>query len=216
MGTAEPRVAPTVKIAGDGTFSATGGGPVAAPVPSGGQAQVSRPSAAVPLFPPIAPATPLAAEMPRTISQAPGAAAMPRSMSQPPGQASAAPRTSSRPPDLAAEAPRKMSQPPGGSQPRSHASPPVGTPAVARNGASAGARPSAPISRPSGKPVTRPSIAPVHGDSSAARGGRRWGLIVLLVIIDLGLAGSGAFMLLRGLAEPSPGDVPSTTQPKAP
>jgi len=45
------------------------------------------------------------------------------------------------------------------------------------------------------------------------------GLIVVVLIVDLGLAGAGAFLLLRGLsatASVSASGLPSTTQTKAP
>ena len=160
MGTAQARVAPTVKIEDDAVF----------PRPS--QPQVSRPQpAAFPLFPPIAPASqPPIDAMPRTASQPP-VASMARSVPMNQAPAHAYGQTQAQ---QAQQMPQPQSQ---GSQPRT------------------------PAARPSGKPIARPSAPAVLDESADAlpRSGRRWGLIVLILIIDLGLAGSGGFMLWRGL-----------------
>jgi hypothetical protein len=64
-------------------------------------------------------------------------------------------------------------------------------------------RPSAPQvqrSQPPRPAASAPSIdGASHRGTSVPRKGRNWPLIVILFIIDLGLAGSGAFMLQRGL-----------------
>jgi hypothetical protein len=104
---------------------------------------------------------------------------------------------------------------------RPHASPPAGTAAVVRESPPAGARPSAPLAKPASKPATKPvvrtSTSSLRGDSgSGPAGGRNWPLIVILVILDLGLAGSGALLLARGLAEPDAPTVSTTSPPHSP
>lgn len=199
-------MAPTIKITDDAKFPLVGNGDAQvtnvrqsaaqaqAPYqPGTGSRQLSSP---VPLFPPVPPASvPPPDVMPRTPSLAPSVgAAMPRAMSQPPQMPAPAP----------APLPRAISSPPGaqGSQPRPSQGLTVQDRPSARNVQAAPARPAAPAPVDESGPTPR-------------RGGRRWGVIVVLLIIDLGLAGSGGFMLLRGLA----GDValpPTTSQPKAP
>lgn len=176
MGTAEPRVAPTVKITDNR----------AAVRPSGAQAQqlASRP-APVPLFPPYAPET-----APRTSSRPPTAGAVDESSTvreRPSHRQIAAP---SQPPSQ----PSQPSQSPRPSQPQ-------GSGRVAPS-----------------KPMAARPAAPVIAEP-APRRGRRMGLVVVLLIVDLGLAGAGTFLLLRGLYAPaavSASGLPSTTQTKAP
>jgi hypothetical protein len=50
--------------------------------------------------------------------------------------------------------------------------------------------------------MQRPSV-PELSTSMAPRQGRRWGLIVAVGILDLGLIGAGIYMLMEGLATPT-------------
>ena len=214
--TAEARVAPTIKITDDAKFPMFGNGDaqITNLRPNSPQHEVAPPggppsyqmASPVPLFPPIAPASrPPPDVMPRTPSLAPGAG-VPRAISQPPQM-----------PVTPVPLPRSISSPPGahGSQPRPsegltvlerpsnrHLNPSTPAPVAGRTGHDGG-------SLPRGGSINELEVTPRGG-------GRRWGLIVLLLIIDLGLAGSGAVMLQRGLAS---GDVPappSTSPSKAP
>jgi hypothetical protein len=135
-----------------------------------------------------------------SLSQVPTNVIPPRSLSVPPNQAvrAASPPPGSIPPGRSSTEPQRHSTPlPSGGKPQP--SGPIPQPAP----------------RPSARPVVRPSVSSVRGGSSGAPavGGRSWPLIVLLLIIDIGLAGSGAFMLIRGLSDP-PAAAP--TSQKAP
>jgi hypothetical protein len=66
--------------------------------------------------------------------------------------------------------------------------------------------PNGTVQRPRAPAPTAPSLT---GDSIAERpaGGRRWGLIAFILLVDLGLAGAGAWMLNEsrgGAAAPPP------------
>jgi len=116
---------------------------------------------------------------------------MARSVSSPPGTVMQA--------GGAAIAPRPMNQAPAHAYGQTQAQQAQQMPQPQPQGQ--GSQPRTPAARPSGKPIARPSAPAVVDESADAlpRSGRRWGLIVLILIIDLGLAGSGGFMLWRGL-----------------
>lgn len=61
----------------------------------------------------------------------------------------------------------------------------------------------------SARPMAEPSM------SMPAVQSPRWGLIISILIVDLGLAGAGAFMLMKGLAKPTPVTEPAKSEPAA-
>lgn len=120
-----------------------------------------------------------------TTRPAPGAppAANPYNAGLPPSAGTAQPRSISP-----VNAPLGSS-PPSGRQnsqpPRAHTTPPADTSIP-------------PVQRTSGPQPRRQT--PAESVAAAAPAGRRWGLIVVVLLLDLGLAAAGAWMLSQGLA----------------
>ncbi len=58
-------------------------------------------------------------------------------------------------------------------------------------------------------PSARPYAAPEPSGSMPAIPGPRWGVIAIVLVVDLGLAIAGALMLQRGLRDPEPAAKPT-------
>jgi len=139
------------------------------------------------------------------------------------GYGSVPPQNHSVPPQNAGYGsvpPQNHSVPPqnagyGSVPPQNHSVPPQNQPRGSTPPAGVSSRPDANrepravSSRPSGRAATAPAgtsapqsrRAETPAESvAAAPSGRRWGLIIFVLLIDIGLASSGAWMLSQGLA----------------
>jgi len=199
MPTAHSLVAPTQKMSDDEPYRQSGP-QVAAPYP-------------LPAHPSQPPLMPAPTGDIRSVTTRPGPGAAPRGQtsSAPPQNAyghSVPPQNNSHPPHNNGVPPQNHSHPPhndsvppqnrGATPPAGHSMPPNPPLSTAPRASSRGVTPAAGTSLPPGG-ARRSQAAPADS-VAAAPSGRRWGLIIFVLLIDIGLASSGAWMLSQGLA----------------
>jgi hypothetical protein len=174
MPTAHSLVAPTQKMSDDTPYRQSGPQAVAPQsIPPENNRHISHP--------PQMPA-PIDA---RSITTRPGPGAPPNSI--PPQNYSIPPQNHSIPPQNA---------PLGSTPPAGHSMPPQRQPSQPPRISSRAATAPAPTPAPSQR-----GRAQTPAESVAATPpGRRWGLILFVLLLDIGLAASGAWMLSQGLA----------------
>ena len=179
FGVSGQRVAPTEKISDDARFPQVASG-------AGSAVPITAPGVVAPRAVPAAPFMPQGAP-PAQRPLAGGSAAPARPITAP-----ASPRSSPRRQAVVVEEPRDATR-----SPSTDADP---------RGATRGRvnRPALPVERGREGPL---SIDPSLSLPIAAR--RPWALIVVVLLIDLGLAGAGIWMLAHGLGERSSRTAPS-------
>jgi hypothetical protein len=188
----DQRVAPTQKISDDASFPARQLAQV------GGSAMpVTAPGIVAPRPVPVTPYVPRNASVPRPIT-APPAMPAPGAAPGSAARAPAAPASAARAPAAAAPAPASApswSAPPSSTPPRT-----IGAP-----DAHGGSAPSAPReqrpSRPQPHPLSQPPALDDPSLSLPMVARRPWGLIIVMLLIDIGLAVTGAWMLSQGLGD---------------
>ncbi len=203
MPTAHSLVAPTHKMSDDEPYRQ-----------SGPQLATPQPYPAHPSQPPLMPA-PVGDIRSVTTRPGPGAPARGQTNSAPPQNAGYGHSTPpqnvgyghSAPPQNHSYPPQNNSIPPQNQAPRG-STPPAGHSLPTRS--EGNREPRTVPSRPSGRAATAPAGAsaqhsrraetPAESVAAAAPSGRRWGLIIFVLLIDIGLASSGAWMLSQGLA----------------
>jgi len=183
MPTGHSLVAPTQKMSDDEPYRQSG--------------QQSAAPHSLPPHPSQPPLMPAPAHDIRSVTTRPGPGAPPRGQtnSAPPQNAyshSTPPQNTSYPPQNTSIPPQNQAR--GSTPPAGHSMPPVPGPRAAPPRASSrGATP------PAGTSLSRRAQTPAES-VAAAPSGRRWGLIIFVLLIDIGLASSGAWMLSQGLA----------------
>jgi hypothetical protein len=89
-------------------------------------------------------------------------------------------------------------------------------PVVPYNGAAIARAATDPSEPPLARKITPVPVAAPRGSSAIPRQGRRWGLVIAILVVDLGLAGAGVVLLAQGLRDDAPRAAPTPGSPTTP